>query len=148
MNLKLAIVVTSMCFGGRPLWVQIPALPLPRCVLNTWDKSLSLSGWLSEPHETRCIECLWVYSVATFSRTMPSVSFLRFFPLVIVMCVLPIWYWSHLLPSLGLTPVSVTGCSVIRASKWLLQSPAIRLMVGHVGGCRGCKFWKLHREFY
>lgn len=116
LNLKLAIVVTSMCFGGGLFWVQIPALPLLRCVLYTWDNNASLSAWWWEPNETRYVECLWVCNMPTFSHTISSVSFLHFFSFVIVMHILPSWFWPGLLSPLGFAPVFV---SVIRAYKTL-----------------------------
>lgn len=56
LSLKVAMVVTSKCFCGGLRWVQVPALPLPKCVLCTWDNHASLSAWWWEPHETRYME--------------------------------------------------------------------------------------------
>lgn len=133
LNLKLVVVVTSMCCGGGLFWVQLSGLPLPRCVPYTWDNSASLPGWLWEPNETRYLDCLCVCSMPICSHAVSSVSFLHFFSFVIVTYILLNWDRAHLLSLLGLTPVST---SVIRALKWLLQNPAIRPVVGHVDGSR------------
>lgn len=143
LNLKLAVVVPSTRFGGRPLWVQIPALPFPRCMLYTWDNSTSVSGWLYEPNKTRYVECLWVCSMPTFGHTISS-----FFSLLLLTCRSRV-YSPHVLlaPSFPPSWSHTSFIRVIKALKWLLQNPAIRPVVGHVGGSRGCKFQKLHSAF-
>lgn len=140
LNLKVAMVVTNKCFCGRLLWVQIPALPLPKCVLYTWDNNASLSAWCWEPNETRYVECLWVCSMPTFSHTTSSVSFLHFFSLVTVMYILPSWHRPHLLFPPGLAPVFI---SVIRAYKILQLG-----LWWNMWMVLGAEFHKPHSEFH
>lgn len=119
LNLRLAIVVTSMYLGGGLLWAQIAALLLPRCVLYTWDSSVHRQGGCV--HQMSQGMALRPHSAALF-----PLSFLYFFSLVIVTCILPTWYW----PPLCLLPVSISACSAVRALKCLLP------VVGHAGGSR------------
>lgn len=138
-NLKLALLVTSTCFGGGLLWDKIPALPLPRCVLHTWGNNTSLSAWQWEPNETRYVECFLVCSMPTLCHTISY-----FVSPFLLIC------YSHIYSSqLALAPSSVpSSISVTRALKQLLQNSAIRPRMEHVDGSGACEFQKLHSEFH
>lgn len=144
-------MVTGICFdGGRSGFKS--QLSLSRCVLYTGANGTSLSGWLCASNEIRYGECLWVCSGPLLNATSCHSSHFSF----LLTC------RSHVY-SLHLVLAPSSGPSWFHSSfhQWVqcnqslemaltrpLQNPAIRPVMGHVGGSRGCKFWKLHSEFY